>query len=507
MVYGTNGYCTSPTFDKSDGCTTWRGGQYDKVASTTRKFVDSKTRPGDSGLYPVMDFVADTVSISGNISLHDVPLGIPLADWNQQGYHPLMAFGLGKKSTILSALISSGDIVSRTWSMFYGWTGDTVRSQLDGTFVFGGYDKAKVVGDGFSIAMTDNEACDSGLMVTIEDMILNFPNGTTESLFEFSSDSISACIMPDYPVLMTIPLDPYFNKFQNLTDTWLDDRSFGLAYYSMLYSSDDEPYQGDLTFKIQSGPSIRISNDQLVVSEKKVDSSTGALASNATSRNLILNPVQQINAKDMPKLGRQFLSAAYLMVNQDAQRFTLWPANPTNAQELVAIDKDGQEVTEFCAEGKSTPSASTETSRPSSTTSATAGASSNATSPGSTSSSSVPLTTIVGIAAGSVTGIILIVLAVWCLYRRRRVNKVTDPDNRPEPVPMCTSNGQRRDSRDLPPGYGWDKSGTPLPVTNYAELPHQQHLRDGYWKAELHGSHPKPWRKSSRKSEQYEMAG
>jgi hypothetical protein len=85
--------------------------------------------------------------------------------------------------------------------------------------VLGGYDRAKVTGPGFSIATTQNVACDSQLIVTIEDVILNFPNGSTASLFTDQSESIAVCILPDYPALMTIPLDPYINTFQALTNT------------------------------------------------------------------------------------------------------------------------------------------------------------------------------------------------------------------------------------------------------------------------------------------------
>ena len=42
------------------------------------------------------------------------------------------------------------------------------------------------------------------MLVTLSDMQLNFPNGTTETLL--GSGFLSACIVPDFPDLMTIPL-------------------------------------------------------------------------------------------------------------------------------------------------------------------------------------------------------------------------------------------------------------------------------------------------------------
>jgi hypothetical protein len=35
------------------------------------------------------------------------------------------------------------------------------------------------------------------------------------------------------------------------------------------------------------------------------------------------NSIQQVNEDDLRQLGRQFLSSAYLMANQDADEFTL----------------------------------------------------------------------------------------------------------------------------------------------------------------------------------------
>lgn len=385
------------------------------MASDTRELLDDASLlTEDDGRYPEMEFITDVMKINDNLTLSDIPMGIPLEDWGQEGYHPMMAVGLGQNSSILNALKSTKSLVSKTWSMFYGWTGDDSRSQLDGTLVFGGYDRAKVDGRGYTIGMTETRGCASQLMVTIDDIIVNFRNGTNASLFPFDSDAKAACIEPDYPVLMTIPLDPYFDNLNRLTNVTVVQRSVGLAYYSMLYGHDDIPFDGELTFVIQSGPEIRIPNSQLVVAEKTVDES-GEILANSSSHNLVLNAVQEINANDMPKLGRQFLSSAYIMVNQDAGEFTLWKANPSKSQDLVAVDEDGNEHTSFCEEEAANKTA-TPTSTPSPTTTDTSDSSSAA----SNGDTGLSTGATAGVAVGAVAGIAAVVIAAFLLWRRRR---------------------------------------------------------------------------------------
>lgn len=104
-----------------------------------------------------------------------------------------------------------------------------------------------------------------------------------------------------------------------------------------------------MTIKLNSGFSVRIPNDQLVVPELTIDDSTGALHANGSTPELVINAMQMGNADDLPKLGRQFLSSAYLMVNQDGGSYTLWEANQDTNEDLVAIDKNNVPVTQFCA--------------------------------------------------------------------------------------------------------------------------------------------------------------
>ncbi len=243
LVYGSNGYCVMDGTTSGPACTTLRGGSYNPIGSTTRQVAADNAYPHDTGGLPKLDFFTDRLALNGTLGIDNFAIGVPLADWGQQGYHPMMAVGLGANSTILSTLKSAGKIASRSWSMFWGLDGVAQSSQMDGVFVFGGYDKAKLKGTGFTQPLDLSQTtCSSGIVVSITDMVLNFPNGTDASLFSGpKTQAILSCIVPDYPVLMTLPLDPYFDRFQVLTNTTLSDRSTGLVFFANRYSPDSTP--------------------------------------------------------------------------------------------------------------------------------------------------------------------------------------------------------------------------------------------------------------------------
>ncbi|KAK4230315.1 aspartic peptidase domain-containing protein [Podospora fimiseda] len=317
MIYGTSGFCDlGPEKFTQKGCITFRG-------------VDSAT-------FPQMSFVADSLKLNDNLSLTNFPMGIALNNWGEQRYTPQMVIGMGANSTFLSALKSSGKIAVHSFRIFWGRQGANSKTQLDGNIVFGGYDRAKVSGQPYTQSISPDRAiCPTGMLVIIIDMILNLPNGTNTSIFTGSrSASISAYLVLDYPVLMTLPLNPYFSTFRNLTGAKLPGRSFGLNFFAVRYSdATDTPYNGNLTFKFQSGLAVQIPNDQLA---------------NFTEPTLVINPIQDINGNDLVQLGRQFLSSAYLTVNEDTGSFSLWAANPTGREELVGFGKAGEESTDFC---------------------------------------------------------------------------------------------------------------------------------------------------------------
>ncbi|PGH17824.1 hypothetical protein AJ80_04647 [Polytolypa hystricis UAMH7299] len=412
-VFGSNGYCTGSWSDSA--CTTLRGGQYDKVGSTTRGSADSDAYPTDGSLYK-LEIITDNLTITDNVTFPDFALGISLADWGLEGYHPRASLGLGPNSSVLHALQSARRIASRSWSMFWGQTGATENTQLDGSFIFGGYDRAKVSGNEYSYDLSPlSEDCATGMVVTITDISLEYPNGTSASLFsDIKSAALATCLIPDLPWLMTLPYNPYFVNFQSLTNASDFDRSFGINYYTMVYNQNAQIYDGDMTIKLSSGLSVRISNDQLVVPRLLIDRDSGELVTNSTETSLLINSLQGGNSDDLPQLGRNFLSSAYLMVNQDANKFTLWAANPTINEDIVAVDSNNKVIEEFCdpTTRGSTPSPSAQ--------------------PASSSERKLSRAAIAGIAVGSVAGVGTTAGIVFMYMKRQKVkayikSQITSP--------------------------------------------------------------------------------
>ncbi|KAK3360426.1 aspartic peptidase domain-containing protein [Lasiosphaeria hispida] len=375
MLYGSSALCCALSNGSvpwpAESCITMRGGQYDPFNSKTRTGVAPNAYPVDSPPYPGMSFVADTVRVNDNVSLYDLPLGIAQNCWDDQGDHPQMAIGMGMNSTFMSALVSSGMIATRAWSIFWGRQGATRNTQLDGSMVFGGYDRAKVTGTPLTQQLgpqqwdRDNMKCPTGMTVYVSDLILNFGDGTDVSLFsndtmdsEFQyqepAHKFPACIIPNAPYLMTLPLSPYFENFRHYTSIFVDDRSFGINFNTMRYNLDDTPYRGDLTINIEPSLSIRIPNDQLVVPEKHINSETGQWIVEDSCPNLVISLNDDVNLNDLPILGRLFLTAAYLSVNEKKNEFSLWAANPTEKQDLVAFDSEGEETENFSGCGTTT---------------------------------------------------------------------------------------------------------------------------------------------------------
>ncbi|KAH1921514.1 hypothetical protein KXV48_006142 [Aspergillus fumigatus] len=430
FVYPTGWNCGTDWAEA--GCMTFRGGLFDKSKSTSVRATSTDSYPTDSSPYPSLEIFSDTLTLTPSINVTRFPIGMPKSGWGEQGYHPQAAIGLGRNSTLLNALVSTGKIASRSWAMFWGRQGATADAQMDGNFVFGGYDRAKASGDNFTQGLVySNPACGTGMLVTITDISLDWNNGTTRSLYDGSqSAAMSACIVPDYPVLMTIPYDPYFKRFSDITgDSILSyGRSFGINYYGMLYPPGESPYSGDLSISLSSGLKVRIPNDQLVIPNLTIDKTTGAILANASAPELVLNSMQQVNADDLPQLGRQFLSGAYVMVNQDAGQFTLWAAKPTTEEDLVAVNPDNRVYSSFCAPGASNLGDATQST---STSSPTQSAASNSNIGQSQrvddASSGLSSGAIAGIVVGGVAGIALVAAGVFFAIIKRRRRRQTIP--------------------------------------------------------------------------------
>lgn len=107
-----------------------------------------------------------------------------------------------------------------------------------------------------------------------------------------------------------------------------------LAHTLTFYS-----YAGNLTFTFSNDLQITIPNHQLVIPDISIDIS-GNTVFNSSTREVMLNSLQAINADDMPILGMTFLTSAYLSVNHDRGTFSLWQASPTTDKKLIGIGRD-----------------------------------------------------------------------------------------------------------------------------------------------------------------------
>ncbi|KAL6857415.1 hypothetical protein ACO1O0_004850 [Amphichorda felina] len=346
-------------------CDTFRGGLYDPEKSDTDGSLDSdfESQP-DRFDRKTYEFFTDTISLGENGSLKDYPLAKPLdaSRWDLQGYVPQHILGMDSGSTFLQALVDGGHIASKSWGFYWGLDGRGSREQSEGSFVLGGYDKAKTYGDGYTEDLEPSEGCPTGMQVVIRDMTLNFANGTDTSIFPGNSggQGLIACIDPAVPVLMDLPLEPYFLNWQFATGWALENgRSTGIDYWNVLLSQNKQfGFDGELTFQFGSDFRVVIPNNNLVVPDRSF-SDDGKIYANDTQSVLRINALQDTNSRSLPRLGRYFLSMVHVLYNDGAKQFTMWEANPTSTTDLVAINEKGDVVeSSFCTEeATSTPTA------------------------------------------------------------------------------------------------------------------------------------------------------
>ena len=330
-------------------CKSLRGGFFDVASSTTaRNFTNATSAGAALGDTLILDDTRhDWVNpwVTDNITLGDAMLAeYPLGMAGENGVYATQAsIGVSSNSTLLNALKAAGHIASRSYGWFWGLNSANPSMQMDGSIVFGGYDTAKI--DDINNSITGSiaqstEKCRGGMAVTIFDVYLDFPNGTSYSMLD--SLTLSACIELDWPVVMSLPSSPVFDgdnpsSFTAMSKTqWIDrESSPGISFWGLLYPADDV-YQGALTVNVNNQLNVTIPNDILVVPPQYVDSN-GTIQTNNSVRELLLNGNAASTAQDTLFLGRQFFSAAYLMVDLDNEQFTMWKANPTTSSELVSV--------------------------------------------------------------------------------------------------------------------------------------------------------------------------
>lgn len=203
-------------------------------------------------------------------------------------------------------------------------------------------------------------------------------------------------------------------------------------------------YTGDLTITLSNGLSVRITNDQLVIPELTVDEKSGAIISNSSTPELILNSQQEVNENDIARLGRQFFTAAYLMVNHDTNQYTLWQANATAEKDLVVVDENNDVWPDPCS--ADTPSSSS-TSDPS--VQQESGISSGG---------------IAGAVVGSVAGAGLIIGALFFLLRKKNAAATQNVAPSPE-------KGSNKQAVDLTPRAAQELPADPHAPVELRELP------------------------------------
>lgn len=144
----------------------------------------------------------DTLKLNSSLPLANFPFGV-----NRGKVDNVNALGVGRNSTLLNTLVSRGDIASRTYSFWEGWTGAESQHQMDGSLVLGGYDAAKIFGNNITLPFRIDSVCLEGYIATISDIKMAFPNGSSSSILGSSARSpLRACIGPGFPI-MTLPHD------------------------------------------------------------------------------------------------------------------------------------------------------------------------------------------------------------------------------------------------------------------------------------------------------------
>ncbi|KAJ4299112.1 hypothetical protein N0V90_004356 [Kalmusia sp. IMI 367209] len=205
-------------------------------------------------------------------------------------------------------------------------------------------------------------------------------------------------------------------------------------------------YYGGLTIELQNSISVKIPNTELVVPDTYI-ASDGVVQANTSVRNLVINSLQSDNDNDLPILGRLFMSSAYIMVNQEAGRFSVWQVNiGSKTSDIVAVDKQNNMVSEFCA--NSTDGSS----------SATPSLTSSVIPPPQNEGSKLSGSAIGGIVVGAVGAIAILGAIGFYLYRRRGLGGATGVAQEPE---LQTADVK-------PPTYGMVPAGPQeLPVDQY----------------------------------------
>ncbi|OQN99442.1 hypothetical protein B0A48_14419 [Cryoendolithus antarcticus] len=425
-----------PDGTSSNWCSTYRGGLYDPSKSSNKQaeadVYAANASPSDTDRSEGRNiwynaWALDDVHL-GATTLSQYPLGMPGMEWEVQN-HPQGALGLGRNSTLLTALINGGHIASRSYGLWWGQDGATENAQMDGSLVLGGYDAAKIQGPNITGQIKiPTVGCASGMLLTISDITMDFPNGTHASIVAPHAP-IAACLRNDMSGVMYMPYDPYYYTFEVNSGAGWTRHSIGTEWWTPLYETS-AVYQGDLTMVFDSGLSVNIPNKLLVTPDRYIDDA-GVLQSNTSVADVRIQTSQDATNGDTSMLARQFFSVAYLFVDYDTNTFSLWQANATDDVDLATPGGQCTDIAEVPTGGSVTINSvkSTSTSVGTSTSATTALSSQTALPDPATDAAQPPPATrslakgtLIGIIAGSIvlTSLLSAALVFCCLCRRSK---------------------------------------------------------------------------------------
>ncbi|KAF2152719.1 hypothetical protein K461DRAFT_294362 [Myriangium duriaei CBS 260.36] len=412
-----NPACNTTTTSQAE-CITRHGGLWDSSASTSRQSSTANT----SGAYPFdttpsaqnnseVTWSTDNVHLETNTTLNTFAIGaLQEALGGLYAGAPQGVIGLGVNATLLSTLKSAGRIASASWGFFFGRDGVTRVGQQDGSLVLGGYDRAKTLGPGGKAPLVYSPDCDTGMVVEISGLVMNFPNGTDVNVFTKGFQAFQACVQPSLPTLMIMPE----SSFEVMNEAWggpgydpSATRSSGVNFWNAAYRLNVALYPGDLTIQITVGGvnvPVRVPNHQLFLPDITYGSD-GALNVNSSRQVVRINPMIGGYDSGTALLGRVFFTSAYLMANHDTGTYTIWQANATTDSRLVGLDEEGNDVSQNCTNPSNTTIPAGTPYLPSGGGSSPVGKNYIATG------------TIVGIAVGGAAGLALLCIAAFLLYR------------------------------------------------------------------------------------------
>ncbi|GKT45017.1 uncharacterized protein ColSpa_05198 [Colletotrichum spaethianum] len=274
----------------------------------------------------------------GGTTLSSTPIGIPTLRWDN-GYTMLHALGLGASPTCITSLhrlagldLESGPSSGVEATTLRKITGKNVTQRLD---------------------YSESTGCWTGMKVTVTDVQVNFRDGNDKSIMPLNT-ALQCCIVPHRHLLWEAP-GSFVDTFENVTNSRDPGVSFGLhcqklreyrrfdldipvgnISYDYFHSHQSGFFDGDITFFLSSGLQVRVPNNQYIVTFVDIERN-GSRTISTTQKELLFNGLS-----DQPAtLERYFLTAAYLMVDHDAETFTLWQANPTTRSNLVKVASDG----------------------------------------------------------------------------------------------------------------------------------------------------------------------